>query len=220
MNTDGPPKRLPNWQPIEPDSPLYASIMVRQIGLYRSYVTQREFQPAYQQVNFDRFARDARVKWREWQGEDSLHEMAFGEPYHWTDHLGVPLFSAPLLDEIPCPFCERSIPPIEHYLAYPTIHCWNCGHTFAAPDSWRDWKPEPGFIARMEDDAAQRDAERLYGPSTVAPVVNSREIPHGRSRIKRILFTQISPLDGSILFAILLALATMVATIISTASRR
>jgi hypothetical protein len=199
--------------------------MGRLIVMYRSWVTQREFQPTYQQANFDRFAREARVKWREWQGEDSLHEMAFGEPYWWFDHPGLPLFSAPH-PAIRCPCCDQFIPPTQHNLAYPTIHCWNCGHTFTAPDSWRDWKPEPGFIARKEEEEAQLYAQRLFGPSPFrqAPAggptsQSSRKIPHD-GRIARILLKQISPLDGGILFAILFALATIAAVFISTASRR
>jgi hypothetical protein len=29
---------------------------------------------------YDRIARILRRRWKEWQGDDSLHEMAFGEP--------------------------------------------------------------------------------------------------------------------------------------------
>jgi hypothetical protein len=31
-------------------------------------------------AEFDRIAQRHRDSWKEWQGEDSLHEMAFGEP--------------------------------------------------------------------------------------------------------------------------------------------
>jgi hypothetical protein len=130
--------------------------------------------------------------------------------------------------EIKCPCCDQFIPPTQHNLAYPTIHCWNCGHTFAAPDSWRDWKPEPGFIARMEEEAAQLNAQRLFGPPPFRRPPNGggatskpgREIQREHGRITTILLKQISPLDGAMLFAILFGLATIVSVFIWDAVRR
>ena len=48
---------------------------------YRSLIGQLEttLTDAHR-AEIQQAARQLRDRWREWQGEDSLHEMAFGEP--------------------------------------------------------------------------------------------------------------------------------------------
>jgi len=41
---------------------------------------QIAIEDANQSPQVEQAARRLRDRWREWQGEDSLHEMAFGEP--------------------------------------------------------------------------------------------------------------------------------------------
>jgi len=48
---------------------------------YRSLMAQLEIAThEAHQTEVRNAARLLRERWREWQGEDSLHEMAFGEP--------------------------------------------------------------------------------------------------------------------------------------------
>ena len=37
---------------------------------------------ALEKAEYEARAQSLRQAWKEWQGEDSLHEMAFGEPQH------------------------------------------------------------------------------------------------------------------------------------------
>jgi hypothetical protein len=51
------------------------------VAAYRRVVTQRDAaRDELAKTEFDRIAQRLRDSWKEWQGEDSLHEMAFGEP--------------------------------------------------------------------------------------------------------------------------------------------
>ena len=48
---------------------------------YRRVIAQRDEQATDLGIaKFDSIARRLRQQWKDWQGEDSLHEMAFGEP--------------------------------------------------------------------------------------------------------------------------------------------
>jgi len=48
---------------------------------YRKAIIQRDAQTtAKQRAIFESLARRLCRSWEKWQGEDSLHEMAFGEP--------------------------------------------------------------------------------------------------------------------------------------------
>ncbi len=67
-------------------------------------------------------------------------------------------------EDITCPFCIEFIPANGTFLGQPTVRCWNCGMTFAAPDSWRDcpekvWK---AFEARLEEMLHGESASRRY----------------------------------------------------------
>jgi len=47
---------------------------------YRQIVADREAEPsALGKADCDAIAQRMRSRWRDWQGEDSLHEMTFGE---------------------------------------------------------------------------------------------------------------------------------------------
>jgi hypothetical protein len=51
------------------------------VANYRQVITQRDEQttdPVWIELNS--IVQRLRREWKEWQGEDSLHEMAFGEP--------------------------------------------------------------------------------------------------------------------------------------------
>ena len=51
------------------------------VATYRQVIGKRDEQttdPSW--IEFNSVARRLRREWKEWQGEDSLHEMAFGEP--------------------------------------------------------------------------------------------------------------------------------------------
>jgi hypothetical protein len=144
--------------------------------------------------------------------------MAFGEPYWWLDRVGTPLTSAPP-EAIRCECCDRFISPTEHTLAYPTIHCWNCGHTIPAPDSWREWK----------GDSAQSAAEieKIAGYLMADLDRCSIKTVHVGASIRRAMFARVAaimtrqfPGSGALVFAILLALATVVAVFISSHPRR
>jgi hypothetical protein len=51
------------------------------IARYRNVVEQLGQQTDEQgRAEFSAVAKQLRAQWKEWQGEDSLHEMAFGEP--------------------------------------------------------------------------------------------------------------------------------------------
>lgn len=51
------------------------------VTVYRRVIAQLESEMTEPgQVEFRRIALRLRETWKEWQGEDSLHEMAFGEP--------------------------------------------------------------------------------------------------------------------------------------------
>jgi hypothetical protein len=48
---------------------------------YRHVIAKREAAAGdADKAGFDAVAKQLRQSWREWQGEDSLHEMACGEP--------------------------------------------------------------------------------------------------------------------------------------------
>ena len=48
---------------------------------YRSVIAARDAQTSPEGIaEYDRIACAARIAWKHWQGKDSLHEMAFGEP--------------------------------------------------------------------------------------------------------------------------------------------
>jgi hypothetical protein len=48
---------------------------------YRSLIAQLEIATHDgHRAEVQQAAKQLRQRWREWQGEDSLHEMAFGEP--------------------------------------------------------------------------------------------------------------------------------------------
>jgi hypothetical protein len=51
------------------------------VATYRQVIAQRDEQttdPSW--IKFNSIVQRLRRKWKQWQGEDSLHEMAFGEP--------------------------------------------------------------------------------------------------------------------------------------------
>jgi hypothetical protein len=51
------------------------------IERYRDVMAMRETATdALGRAEWDGVAKRLREAWRDWQGEDSLHEMAFGEP--------------------------------------------------------------------------------------------------------------------------------------------
>jgi hypothetical protein len=51
------------------------------VAEYRRILDKREAATgAPGKDEYERIARVLRSRWAEWQGEDSLHEMAFGEP--------------------------------------------------------------------------------------------------------------------------------------------
>jgi hypothetical protein len=51
------------------------------VANYRDVITKRESATdTWNRAEFESLARRMRLAWSEWQGEDSLHEMAFGEP--------------------------------------------------------------------------------------------------------------------------------------------
>lgn len=61
--------------PVDPFDPEAA------VATYRRVIAQRDEQAAdVARAKFDTIAVRLRQAWKEWQGEDSLHEMAFGEP--------------------------------------------------------------------------------------------------------------------------------------------
>jgi len=47
---------------------------------YRQIVARRDAAAEPDRDELELIARRLRARWAEWQGEDSLHEMAFGEP--------------------------------------------------------------------------------------------------------------------------------------------
>jgi hypothetical protein len=53
----------------------------RAVAEYRRMIAQRDGQKTQQgKAEFEAIASRLRQAWKDWQGEDSLHEMAFGEP--------------------------------------------------------------------------------------------------------------------------------------------
>jgi hypothetical protein len=53
----------------------------RAVAEYRGIIDKRDAATdAIAKDEYDRMASIARTRWAEWQGEDSIHEMAFGEP--------------------------------------------------------------------------------------------------------------------------------------------
>jgi len=51
------------------------------VKVYREIIAKRDAATtAGWRKHYEGFAQTLRHKWKEWQGEDSLHEMAFGEP--------------------------------------------------------------------------------------------------------------------------------------------
>jgi hypothetical protein len=75
---------------------------------------------------------------------------------------------APCLEELTCPFCVARIPANRSFLRQPTVRCWNCKISFAAPDSWRDCTED--FLkageARMREMADAYHACRLKQTGT------------------------------------------------------
>ncbi len=47
---------------------------------YRGLIEQLETTHDSHRVEVQQAAKRLRDRWKEWQGDDSLHEMAFGEP--------------------------------------------------------------------------------------------------------------------------------------------
>jgi hypothetical protein len=48
---------------------------------YRRVIARRDEETTAEgKAEFDAIAKRMRAAWKDWQGEDSLHEMAFGEP--------------------------------------------------------------------------------------------------------------------------------------------
>jgi hypothetical protein len=56
----------------------FAESAVMFVTRYRRVITRLDASPA--PAEWQRAAKRMRRAWREWQGEDSLHEMTFGEP--------------------------------------------------------------------------------------------------------------------------------------------
>lgn len=51
------------------------------VATYRQVIAQRDEQTTdLAWIEFNAIVQRLRREWKEWQGEDSLHEMAFGEP--------------------------------------------------------------------------------------------------------------------------------------------
>lgn len=51
------------------------------VATYRKTIANRNEQTADRDwIEFNAIVQRLRREWKEWQGEDSLHEMAFGEP--------------------------------------------------------------------------------------------------------------------------------------------
>ena len=55
------------------------------VATFRQVIGKRDKQTADPDwIEFNSIAHRLRREWAEWQGEDSLHEMAFGEPLDET----------------------------------------------------------------------------------------------------------------------------------------
>ena len=53
----------------------------RAVATYRDVIAQRDAEATEPgKAEFQEIAMRFRLAWKTWQGEDSLHEMAFGEP--------------------------------------------------------------------------------------------------------------------------------------------
>jgi hypothetical protein len=87
----------------------------------------------------------------------------------------------PLMDSqnLECPFCAVNISANRSFLRQPTVRCWNCAMTFAAPDSWRDCTED--FLkageARMQEMADAYRACRLEQTGrldTIAEMIEER----------------------------------------------
>jgi hypothetical protein len=64
---------------FEPFDPEHA------VATYRKTIAARDEQTAEPGwIEFNAIVQRLRREWKEWQGEDSLHEMAFGEPQDET----------------------------------------------------------------------------------------------------------------------------------------
>jgi len=51
------------------------------VATYRRVIAQRDAETsAPSWAEFETIAQRLRQEWNDWQGEDSLHEIAFGEP--------------------------------------------------------------------------------------------------------------------------------------------
>jgi hypothetical protein len=62
------------------DSPAFDAAAA--VAEYRRVIKQRDAQTTKRgRATYDATAERLRQAWKEWQGEDSLHEMAFGEPF-------------------------------------------------------------------------------------------------------------------------------------------
>jgi len=62
--------------------PFYAELAVAE---YREMIAMRNAETtALGKADCAEIARLMRARWAAWQGEDSLHSMAFGEPTNWT----------------------------------------------------------------------------------------------------------------------------------------
>ena len=54
---------------------------VRAAATYRDVIAKRDAETTEPgKAEFQTIAKRLRASWKTWQGEDSLHEMAFGEP--------------------------------------------------------------------------------------------------------------------------------------------
>ena len=53
----------------------------RAVAIYRDVIAKRDQETTeLGKAEFQTIAKRLRASWKTWQGEDSLHEMAFGEP--------------------------------------------------------------------------------------------------------------------------------------------
>lgn len=50
------------------------------VAAYRRVIAQRDLATGPKRADHDKTAQKLRKEWADWQGEDSLLEMAFGEP--------------------------------------------------------------------------------------------------------------------------------------------
>ena len=63
---------------IQTDQPFDAE---RAVAIYRDVIAKRDAEATdLGKAEFQTIAKRLRASWKTWQGEDSLHEMAFGEP--------------------------------------------------------------------------------------------------------------------------------------------